>query len=167
MSTVADYAGRYIDVMAYQGVMVDRDAQLTMAMATAGNSGTICTGTQKLAQRFLIRLMTRRGSMPYQPTEGCNFMTRLLRGDLRTSLDVYAAFSAALIDIRRSMRNEETEERLTRGIIANPEEVLASAKITQLTIIPGKVTMTITITSKAGSSRAVILPIATTLRGVV
>lgn len=164
MSTVADYVGRYIDVMAYQGVDTGRDAQLTGALA-ADNSGTICTGTQKLAQRFLLRLLTRRGSMPYQPTEGCDFMTRLLRGDLRTSLDVYAEFSSSLIDIRRSMRNEETAERISRGIIAPSDEILASAEITQLTIIPGHVTMTINITSRAGNSRKVILPITTTLRG--
>lgn len=165
MTTIADYAGRYIDVMAYQGVRTGGDNQLAMSLAATDDGGKICTGAQKLAQRFVLRLFTQRGSMPYRPDEGCDFMTRLLAGQLRTSLDVYAEFGAAVIDIRKSMRVEETDERVTRGITPDPEEIMTSAELTGVRVTPGNVVMQITITSRAGTSRKIILPIATTLRG--
>lgn len=165
MSTIQNYAGRTVDVMAYQGVAMGRDALLTPALSGEGNGGTICTGIQKLAQRFLLRFMTAKGSMPYQPSEGCNFMPRLLAGSMRTALDVYAEFGAAVVSIRKSMRLEELAEFTARRTTPPDDEILATAKLTAVSLTPGAVSLQITLTSRAGERREIILPLETTLRG--
>ena len=61
MSTVADYVGRTVDVVAYQGSGLGGERQLTQSLGREEDGkGQINTGIVKLGQRFLLELLTEQ-----------------------------------------------------------------------------------------------------------
>lgn len=147
------YIGRTYDVMAYQGVQPVGVARLTAGLATAENvSGTICTGVQKLLQRFLILLTTKKGSKPYDLAAGTTFFNQLQQGILRTELDVLTAFALATGDIGSQLAAIE--------LATDPDdERFADAALTDVQISIGRLTLQIYVTTKAGTGRVAILPL--------
>lgn len=147
-----DYLGRTVDLLAFTGVQESGDQQLQMQLAAAGEGGQVCTGMQKLMQRFLRTFFKETGSDIFRPTDGTEFMTRLNRGELRNQVDVLVAFAEAQLDCKRLLKAEETD--------ADPDdERYASAAIESLAVAPGSVKLYIRLTSRAGDSRKVILPV--------
>jgi len=154
MSTLLDYLNRTYDVMAYQGVRARGDALLRPALFDEQTGGTICTGIQKLAQRFLIEFLTEKGSLPYRPLRGSSFMEQLRQGYLRTDTDVRIAFTFAIGEIGAQLVAEESA--------TDPDdERYVAAELVGIAVAPGSATLSVTLTSRAGTSRAVILPIDT------
>lgn len=152
----ADYSGRTYDVLAFRGAVEHGEARLDQSLFDADSAGMICTGAQKLAQRFVLELLTEQGSIPYLPTRGTTFMTRLRRGQLRNEADVFVAFSFALNDIELNLTAEESA--------ADPaDERFASAALDRVFIEPGTVVLHVTLRSRAGAARKVVLPMATTI----
>ena len=92
MSSTNPYTGRTIDLLAFQGIVPGTNTLATPALVQPGNSGQLCTGIQKLCQRWLLELLTTVGSMVYQPERGCNFVQQLMTGQLQTTLDLQQAF---------------------------------------------------------------------------
>lgn len=154
MSSVADYVGRRVDLCAYQGPTAVGTATLEQSLADPNGLGTVCTGVQILVQRFIIELFTRRGSVQYQPTRGTTFMTQLKLGYLRTEAEVATAFSEAIRDVYATLKTYETATDPT-------DEIFKSAELLAVAINDNTVSLSIGITSEAGSSRRVILPIPT------
>lgn len=152
--SLADYANRRYDYLAFRGVAALGDQQLGLALYSEDTSGQICVGVQKLAQRWALEFLTEAGSMPYLPERGCAFMALVRSGRLRNQADVLAAFSAADIYIERNLRNEEDDT-------LPDDERFQSAELTTVAILPGYLSMHVMITSRAGEARALILPIAT------
>jgi hypothetical protein len=153
--SVADYAGRTYDVLAFRGAAARGEVRLDQSLFGT-DAGTICTGIQKLAQRFVLELLTERGSLPYSPTRGTTFMTRLQQGWLRTEADVFVAFSFALNDLELNLMAEEA--------VTDPDdERFASASLDRVFIEPGVVVLHVTVWSRAGLARKVILPVATAI----
>lgn len=150
--SVTDYVGRTIDLLAYQGAVARGERLLTQELAEPGNSGTIITGIHKLSQRFLLELLTERGSIAYLPARGCDFMTEANRGSWRTPLDIQAAFSASVTDISTNLKNEESSSDPS-------DERFSAAELVAVSLVAGDAAITIKITSLAGASRAVILPL--------
>lgn len=154
--SVADYAGRTYDVLAFRGAAARGEVRLDQSLFGADAAGTICTGIQKLAQRFVLELLTERGSLPYSPARGTTFMTRLRQGRLRSEADVFVAFGFALNDLELSLTAEEAG--------TDPDdERFASASLDKVFIEPGVVVLHVTVLSRAGTARKVILPVATTI----
>lgn len=152
MSTIADYAGRAVDLMAFQGATTAGPAPLQMAIGLPGNSGTVATGVQKLAQRFLLELLTERGSMPYAAKRGCNFMTRLRAGRLRTTVDVLVEFSLAISQVETNLLADERSDD-------PPDERFAGAELLDVALGNGTIRLQILLTTAAGRSRKFILPL--------
>lgn len=151
-----EYIGRTIDILAYQGVPAAGLARLTGVLALPGQSGYICTGIQKLAQRFTVEFLTARGSMPYQPKRGTVFMVKASQGMLRTVEDVRSCFSEAMIDIFENLTNAETGTE-------PDDERYAGAELNSVTAEFGSVSLNISLYSKAGVNRTIIMPISTSL----
>ena len=151
---IQDYVGRKIDILAYYtdetGV---GEVQLEQKLAPQGTGGLITTGIQKLAQRFLLELLTEKGSMIYNPTRGCDFMKEARLGYLRTPLDVMASFSAALSDVKRNL---QLEEKATDSA----DEKLASAEVLSVNLVGDKASVSVQILSQAGTTRTVVAPLA-------
>lgn len=156
MSSVLDYVGRKYDVLAFRGAKATGDVQLSQTLFDGASSGELCTGIQKLSQRFAIELLTEDGSMTFRPLRGCQFMRDVRLGRLRTELQVQTSFDFSLLDIRRNLVNEEPTDMAD-------DERFENAELTSIAILPGFLRITVTITSVAGTSRQVILPISTTV----
>ena len=151
MSTVADYAGRTVDVVAYQGSALNGEQLLAQSLGDANGDGRICTGIVKLGQRFLLELLTEQGSMKFLPVRGSTFMTEARLGYFRNQVDVLSALSRALVAIKRNLQAEESD--------TDPDdERFGTAAITNIEYTPGEAKIYITLISRAGIATA-ILPI--------
>lgn len=155
MSTAADYLGRTVDILIYDGQQPSGDTLVEPVLAQPGQGGKIVTGIMKLAQRFLMELLTERGSLKYQPLRGTTFMIQANTGGLRTTFDAEQAFQSELIDIKRNLRAEDSPKD-------PPDERLQDAQIQAVTILQGLVIYHILLTSQAGTTRKVIFPLTAT-----
>jgi hypothetical protein len=100
---ISQYIGRTVDHIAFDGMgPPGQDRLLIQAMVLPGESGALITGIQKLAQRFLIELLTGVGSLRYLPRRGTTFMTEARSGFWRNVSDVEQSFYGALLDAPRS-----------------------------------------------------------------
>lgn len=152
--SLADYASRKYDYLAFRNVSTTGDAQLGLALYDGDTSGQICVGVQKLAQRWALEFLTELGSMPGLPARGSAFMTLVRRGALRNQADVIAAFNTEDLYITRNLLNEEYDGMPN-------DERFAAADLTSVAILPGYMNLHVMITSRAGDSRAVIVPVET------
>jgi hypothetical protein len=113
--------------------------------------GRAVTAEEKLAQRFLLVLMTQLGSIKYDPTRGTTFPQALVESHFLSELDAFAAFGAGAIQAGVIMLNDENAS------MPNNER-FGSAAVNQVTITPAAVQLSITVTSLAGTSAGISLP---------
>jgi hypothetical protein len=146
---------RVYDVLALQGARPTGEVQLEQILFDADAAGMLCTGIQKLAQRFVLELLTEKGSMRYLPSRGTTFMTQLRQGYLRTETDVFIAFNLALNDLELNLTAEDATTDA-------PDEQYASATLNSVTILAGTVVLHVTLMSMAGIARQVVMPVSTT-----
>jgi len=154
MSTVADYLGRKVDVLAFVGARPAGMQLLQQDLLRPLEGGQVCVGIQKLAQRWLIEFLTIRGSMKYKPERGCDFMAEVRAQALRSEQDVYAAFMGSRSQVANNLRGEDLD--------TDPaDERYANAELLSVVIRPDRtMVLTVQITSAAGTARKVILPLA-------
>ena len=150
--TITEYAGRTSDVLAFDGMKEQGDVRLNQELVATGESGALTTGIQKLAQRFLLELLTEKGSLIYEPDRGTFFITRFRMGLLRTSQDLYSAFSSAVTDAKIQLAQEESDQD-------PPDERYFSAKLLGASLLGDQASLSIRLTSQAGDSRVVIYPL--------
>jgi hypothetical protein len=149
-----DYANRKYDFLALQNIRPFNETLLGLELATPKNSGQIATGPQKLVQRWLLEFLTELGSMPGLPNRGTNFMTLVRQGRLRTETAVLSAFNFAAYDARVNLIKEEDDTWVD-------DERIGSADLLSIAFLPGYAQIKFTLSSRAGSTRAIILPVAT------
>lgn len=152
--SLQDYATRKYDYLAFQKVDANKEAKLGLALYDEDTSGKICTGIQKLAQRWTMEFLTDLGSMPHLPNRGCEFLPLLRNGDLRTRNEIISVFSMASLTVSQNLQQEEYP-----GM--PDDERLAEVELAYAEIQPGYLDLRVIIISRAGSSRAAILPIET------
>jgi len=147
----ADYIGRRVDVLAFQGATATGSALLEQALL--GSAGaSICAGVQKLAQRWVIAFLQDKGSAVCDAGRGATFMPRAKAGLLRTELDVRQAFAIAAADVSTQLKEAEAE--------ADPaDERLDEAELLDIGLVLGGLTLSVRVTSLAGNSRTPLLPI--------
>lgn len=151
--TPAQYAGRTIDFLAFDGAKPVGDAQLTPALVQSGQSGALITGIEKLVQRFLLELLTEKGSLHYSLDRGTFFITQIRAGAVRTSQDLFAAFGAAELELRTSLRLEEDLDN-------DPDdERYRSATLLSASLFGDMATLSIRVLSMAEDARTVIYPL--------
>jgi hypothetical protein len=116
-----------------------------------GDAGQTVNGFQKLAQRFILHLFTIKGTMIYRPIQGCIFLKQVYQGKV-SEMDIFAAFSASLLDIRRNIQAEESSTDPSN-------ERYRSAQLKQLTVAQDIITLTIVIQNMAGDVLKVTVPL--------
>lgn len=142
-----DYIGRTVDIALISGDL-SRYTPQTLSI----KDGLAITGMRKLAQRFITRLLTTKGSVVFDPDFGSDFSTLLRSGQLRTDYDVRAIFSASVADIETQLKNEETD--------ATPlDEQFRSVELISVTIGSAKISILVEIISQAGDDYQIIVPI--------
>jgi hypothetical protein len=152
--SLQDYATRRYDLLAFEGVHPEKESRLNLLLFSEKNSGQICTGIQKLAQRWLLEFLTERGSMLGKPTRGCDFMRLVRTGRLHNQTDVFYAFSDAETVVQQNLRQEETDTM-------EDDERIESAAPISISFLPGYAQLRVEITSLAGNTKEIILPVST------
>lgn len=149
----SDYVGRQFDLLALQGARPVGDVLLSQTMFSVQDLGQVCTGVQKLAQRWLLHLLTVRGSMPFNADDGTDFITDARSGRWHTEEDVQESYEFAAADVALYMTREESAAM-------HPEDRFRSAVLQRIALLPDRsVSLTVAITSLAGTTRKVILPV--------
>jgi hypothetical protein len=151
---MATYDNRVYDFLALQNVKQSGDVQLGLELFTPTNSGLIATGVQKLAQRWLIEFLTEKGSLIGLPERGTTFMTLVKQGRLRTTATITAQFHFAAHAAGITLAAEENDTWA-------PDERIADVKLQSLAFLPGYAKLYVLVSSRAGDTREVIMPIAT------
>lgn len=155
MSSVNQYIGRTVDVSAFQGSQPRGEVQLTQALALPGESGQLISGIVKLGQRFLIELLTMKGSLRHRPERGSTFMIEVYGQRIRTVTDLYAAFARGLVDVQRNLTAEDRE--------SDPlDEQYAGATITRAEFQGGQAKVFVAVRSRDAHAVA-IMPITVSL----
>jgi hypothetical protein len=151
MATIADYQGRKFDILAFQPK--EMSTELDQSLAAIESGGLICTGIQKLAQRWVLEFLTPTGSIPYKLQRGSSFITNVRAGRVRNNVDVVAYFSAAAAETGVNLKNED--------VLTDPDdEKYSSATLDGFSLnYDGRLVLNVTLLSVAGTSRSVILPI--------
>lgn len=154
-ASVADYVGRQVDVAAFRGWKPGTHKQVTQDLVLPGKHGEEIAGIEKLLQRFTIELFTETGSLTYLPLRGSRFMTEARAGYWRTGGDVQSSFSSAMLDISSNLTIEEAE--------TDPDdERFVSAELLSVSLLADEVTLTVKVTSRAGTSFEALLPLTVT-----
>lgn len=139
--SIANYVGRTVDILAFQGSLPEGEVLLEQSLAVPGEGGRLTTGINKLGQRFLIELFTETGSKIYRPSRGSTLMLEARQGQIRTQTDLFAAFSRALIDVRRNLLSEETSNDPA-------DERFGSAEIVSVELTPGRAKVFVAVSSR-------------------
>ncbi len=142
-----DYVGRTVDIALLSG-----DLSMYVPQTLSIADGLAVTGVRKLAQRFITRLLTSKGSIKFDADFGSEFMSALRSGQLRTDYDVKAIFSAAAADVETQLRVEETATM--------PEdEQYKSAELVSVSIGSAGARILVEIISQAENNYKIIVPI--------
>ncbi len=138
------------DVAAFR-LVTGQDA--VHVMADALSRGELLKDEAKLAQRVVFELLTEKRSMPYARDRGTGFVTRLRSGRVRTEHDLFVAYAAASLDLGKNLRAEESASD-------PPRERYGKAKLLSMKLgSQGDAILSIQITSRAGTSVGLILPV--------
>lgn len=150
--TAAQYIGRRFDVLAFRGS--DRSVgAASQTLFDGANGGEVCTGPQKLAQRWALEFLTVRGSMGFHlSSRGTDFMRWARQGLIRTEFDVRSYFNFAAQQARINLLNEELDD-------TPDDERLDRADLQQISLLVDGLELAAAVRSLAGESRQVILPI--------
>lgn len=155
MTSVADYAERTADILAFRGMFpapAGLDQLLAQELVSTNDGGALVTGIEKLAQKVLITLLTKLGSKLLQPNDGCLFMLDAQQGQWRTPADVIQSFYGARLTVRRQIQAEE--------LTTDPaDERWGDLLLVSVTLSAGKAALTLQLTSLAGSAYTFITPI--------
>lgn len=137
------------DVSAFQATETGNYSQIFIE---GTNSGTLVFGPRKLAQRFIIELMTERGSLKYLPNRGTAFIAAAKTGQILTEVDIFSSFAIALLTIKDNLKAEEADE--------DPDdERLDDAEIEEVILTPGVVSLKIRVHTLAGTSVGINIPL--------
>lgn len=149
---VTDYSGRLIDLFIFQNAQPTKEQKIYLGFGTAGQ---VTTGIQKLSQTFSILFLTEQGSVPSAPTRGTGFLTAIRQGRIidESTLQSEFVLAAQLVKNFMALEAEATNPPL--------DETLADATLKNFILDEGagKITVYILLTSAAGTSWDLFLPL--------
>jgi hypothetical protein len=151
--TLDQYDGRTVDFLAFEDMKASGDTQLTQALVLAGQTGALITGIEKLVQRFLLELLTERGSLHYDLQRGTFFITKIRAGIVNTSQALFAVFNAAELELRNTLKMEE--DKLNEPA----DECYKQATLLSASLLGDFATLSIQVQSMAEESRTIIYPL--------
>jgi hypothetical protein len=151
-SSIQQYKGKLVDFLLYDGAQPAGDTQVIPALVQEGLSGALIAGPAKLAQRFLLELLTEKGSLVYDINRGTFFMTQLRHGIARTSADLFQIFASSELDLRTNLRLEDDPS-------FPADERYDSSELLEASFIGDTVNLRIQLNSVAGESREVLFPL--------
>lgn len=124
-------------------------------LAGPDDKGEIVTGGAKLAQKYVVILMTEKGSIPYAKNRGSNFINILRLNGMATEADVLTAFAGAQLDLGAQLKPKATDP---------PDEQFAKATVKGITITSEGISLKFDIISASRSVITVDLPLVFVLK---
>lgn len=152
LDTVVTEQNETFDVMAFEADddLIVSQFQLTLV---SGDQGKLVSGIKKLAQRFLIELLTDSQSVSGGVIRGSEFIWRIRNGVISLPSQVYTEFALAKEEIREILVSEDFETQTPS------DESFLDAELTDVFISNGRVELRISLSSLAGDQREFKLPI--------
>lgn len=149
-----DYSGRAKDINISPNVDPTKPSAQKVTPGF-GNVSSYCAGVQKLVQRFMIALVTVRGSQPAYPAFGTDLLKRLTVSSLTTVADLKHAFNFASAKVVSEFRAYQAD---TPDL--PDDEQLDTVLLLDVTVSPNnEVTYRVALYTKAGSTYDFLLPI--------
>lgn len=120
-------------------------------LADALDSGRIVSGPEKLAQRFLLELMTKKNETPGL-TGGSDFLNRLQNMNARTETDVFTALASSINEVVSTLQAAELETDADN-------ERLVSVRIDRLELDVGTLNLRLRLKTRAATLVPVEIPL--------
>ena len=114
-----------------------------------GNKSRYVAGAQRLVQRYLLTLFTKRGSVPDDPEFGTSLFNDLPIGGAFTQAQIVHGFSFA---------NAEAVAQMT-DTSAPKEDQLVDAQLSEIDIVGTSVSLVIKLVTAAGDAIVFITPV--------
>jgi hypothetical protein len=137
------------DLLIFQNV---KPAGEQLVDLSIGQAGLYCTGIQKLAQSFTLFFLTDVGSVADDQQFGTSFMPDLRANVIQDESSLAASFQTAVTDYSNYVYERQSQDIPT-------DEQLESATLEQWSLVPGRLSITVRITSVAGDSRVYVMPV--------
>ena len=115
-------------------------------------SGSYVSGLQKLAQNFLVELMTQKGSVRFEPDFGSRLPSELRGMNILSLNDLHGSLARSLNDVVMNIRSRE---RMTD----TPDELLADVSIIDLRQMLDRVIVSLRLRSESGTDLVMKLPL--------
>jgi len=153
--TTTDTSGRTKDLLIFQGLDATKYNVSEPINISFGTTSAYIVGVQKLLQRFTILFLTGTGSQPDFPAFGTGFLPSVANSS--AGLDAIALqhiFNFANLKLSQVFKDFQDTTTLTLP----KDEQLAAATLLDFSVSSGNLSLTIGITSKAGSTVQYVLP---------
>jgi hypothetical protein len=118
---------------------------------TAG--GRQVSGLEKLAQRFIVELMTPKGSMPFRSSRGTDFAAMVGNGSALSEFDIFSSFSHALLDAGAALQGEEDP------VNDPPNERFSGAQLVSLSLNADALVLQVAVASLDGGVGTFSVPV--------
>lgn len=145
---LSKYKDRSFDISVLHGAVPQGETELDISLFQKG--GAVCTGIQKLVQRFFILMVTPRGSMTFAPQRGSDFLKSVSGAHSESAVRI--AFQFALMDVRAQLKAEETDS-------LPADERFQNAELLEAVFFGDSLSLSVALTSQAGITEEIILPI--------
>jgi len=149
MRTISNnYTGRDLDLLILQGFDPNKQTNVELSLG----SGLVCAGIQKVAQEFIILLLNGKGSNPWDPTRGTDFMSSIEKGLIYDETMLQAQFSFAVSDVFAYLEGKVGPE-------VPDDEILEDVELLEWDLRPGYISIKVKLTTAAGDSSVFLVPV--------
>ena len=148
MTVTTNYYNRSVDLSVFQGIKSSGMATVDQALFT--NGGEVCTGIQKLIQRWLIAFLTPEGTVKFHPEWGTEFLAEA--GNFKNEVEAETEFYLCNSDACDQLREEEDDNM-------SDDERIDSVELKSVIVSSTGFSLSVKINSLAGESSPLVLPI--------
>ena len=148
MGTSTNYHNRLIDVSVFNGIR--ETGMATVSQSLFENGGSVCTGIQKLIQRWILTFLTPKGAVKFHPERGTTFLSDAT--GFKTEINAEASFYTCNSHARAQLKDEEDDSM-------PDEERIGNVELEGITVNATGFELRIRLTSRAGETAPLILPI--------
>lgn len=153
-----DYSKRQIDLEFMQTVTRPSDV-IPLDLAFTTSSAKVVTGIQKMAQRYMIVLLTRLNDSYFAPEQGTTFWRDMMRGASQNPGRVNMAFNFASVDAVSQMQAEDGDSVF--GSIPDDERIVSAVLVDfDFNVETSTLMLKVVLTNKQGDTYTYVLPTA-------
>lgn len=151
-----DYTGRTVDLLVMQGL---KESGQTLVNTTLGEAdgGYVTTGVQKAVQFFTVWLLTEAGTVKADSLIGTRFLIKLRQSNLLES-QLQSAFRESVETIL------DAQQEYVTATTPDDEVLVGASLISFTTTSFGNIKLTVALTTRAGITRTVIMPVTVAIR---